>query len=144
MVLSQPFGSAFDFVSLQSAKYHGIDHHMGHLPSTEPIGWTHDHNFRIQTLRCILVSPVELRVTLPLKRWGLIPSDVRMQPQTLPRQAQSWVPQLAAARLRVLDNEHWAGASQRVTLLLFCAPSTISKAEITWQKYCPWLCFKQR
>lgn len=143
MVLSQPFGSVFDFVSLQSPKYRGIDHHMGHLPSTEPIGRTR-HNFRIQTLRCILVSPVELRVTLPLKRWGLIPSDVRMKPQALSQQAQSWVPQLAAAQLRVLDNEHWAGASQRVTLLLFCVPSTISKAEITWRKYCPWLCFKQR
>lgn len=143
MVLSQPFGSAFDFVSLQSPKYRGIDHHMGHLPSTEPIGRTR-HNLRIQTLRCILVSPVELRVTLPLKRWGLIPSDVRMKPQALSQQAQSWVPQLATAQLRVLDNEHWAGASQRVTLLLFCVPSTISKAEITWRKYCPWLCFKQR
>ena len=132
MVLSQPFGSAFDFVSLQSPKYCGTDHHMGHLPSTEPVGQMCDHSFSIQTLRCILVSPVELRVTLPLKRWGLIPSDMRMKPQTLPHQTQSCVPQLAAGQLRVLDDEHQAGASQCVTLWLFCAPSTVSMAEFTW------------
>lgn len=144
MVLSWPSGSAFDFVSLQSPKYHGTDHHMGRLLSTEPIGRMHDHNFRIQTLRCILVSPVELRVTLPLKRGGLIPSDMRMKPQTSLHQTQPWVLQLASGRLRAMGDEHHVGASQPVTPLLFCALSTISTAEITWQKYCPWLCFKER
>ena len=72
------------------------------------------------TLRCILVCPVELRATLPLRRWGLIPSDMRMEPQTLPHQTQSCVPQLAAGRLRVLDDEHRAGASPRATLAVLC------------------------
>ena len=47
IVLSQPFGSAFDFVSLQSPKYCGTDHHTGHVRSTEPVGQMRDHSFRI-------------------------------------------------------------------------------------------------
>lgn len=98
-----PSGSAFDFVSLQSPKYHGTAHHVGRLLSTEPIGRMHDHNFRIQTLKMHPGVPVNWRVTLPLKKW--IPSDVRMKPQTSLHQTQPWVLQLTAGWLRAMGDE---------------------------------------
>ena len=119
IVLSQPFGSAFDFVSLQSPNIVALTITRGMCAAQSLLARCVITALEL-TLRCILVCPVELRATLPLRRWGLIPSDMRMEPQTLPHQTQSCVPQLAAGRLRVLDDEHRAGASPRATLADLC------------------------